>query len=352
MQYRKQDLLSRPVEHVDIKKHDVSGLLGDMAEMSFTARDLSTAARYLDLMLADRDCGIFLGLAGSLVSAGLKQVIIDMIDCNMVDAIVSTGANIVDQDFFEAQGFRHYIGRRDIADGDLRSLGIDRIYDTFIDEDDLKACDMAVAAIAESLRPRAYSSREFIDAMGAWLDGHRSTDASIVYRCHQKGVPIFCPAFSDSSAGFGLVHHQWNAAGDVVSVDSVRDFLELTKLKLELRDTGIILIGGGVPKNFIQDAVVACEVIGYERPMHKYALQITVADERDGGLSGATLREARSWGKVDSAHEQMVFAEATLALPLLVGAAYHRGAWRQRGERRLAVMLERWHETRQAVGTH
>jgi deoxyhypusine synthase len=336
----KADLLHTPIEHVDIKKHDVSPLVAAMRNMAFTARDLATAARYLDMMLADRKCGVFLGLAGSLVSAGLKQVVIDMIDCRMVDAIVSTGAIIVDQDFFEALGSRHYVGTKFVDDRELQKLHVDRIYDTFIDEDDLRVCDMTVAEIANALPPRPYSSREFIAEMGRWLVENGKTTPSIVRRAYEQGVPIFCPAFSDCSAGFGLVHHQWHSPDEHVSIDSAKDFLELTKIKLEAKETGIFLVGGGVPKNFIQDTVVAGDVLGQNVPMHKYAVQITVADERDGALSGSTLKEACSWGKVDMTYEQMVYSEATLAMPLIVGSAYHSGAWKNRQARRYADFLD------------
>ena len=142
------------------------------------------------------------------------------------------------------------------------------------------------------------------------------------------------PAFSDCSAGFGLVHHQWNKTGPTVTIDRRGDFLEMTKVKLAAKESGLLMIGGGVPKNFAQDVVVAAEILGKEVPMHKYAVQITVADERDGALSGSTLREASSWGKVSTVHEQMVYAEATIALPLVAGYAYHQGHWKGRAERR------------------
>jgi deoxyhypusine synthase len=346
MNDRKKQLLQEEIKHIDIKSIDISDYVKSMENMAFTSRELFRACRCFELMLKDNDCTIILGLAGSLISAGLKQVIIDMVECNMVDAIVATGANIVDQDFFEALGFKHYVGSKHVNNHELRRLAIDRIYDTFLDEDQLKVCDRTIAEIADSLDPGAYSSREFIQEMGRWIELKGKDTNSIVYTCYRKGVPVFCPAFTDSSAGFGLVYHQWNAKRDVVRIDSVRDFLELTKIKLDSKATGIFLVGGGVPKNFIQDTVVAGQVLGFDTPMHKYAIQITVADERDGGLSGSTLKEACSWGKVDTAYEQMVFAEATLALPLIVGFAYHRGLWRERGEKRYSRELDAWQVSR------
>jgi deoxyhypusine synthase len=298
------------------------------------------------MMQEDKDCAVFLTLAGSLISAGLKHVIVDMIKHNMVDAIVSTGANIVDQDFFEALGFKHYIGTQfGIDDQELRELMIDRIYDTFIDEEDLRICDDTIAQLCNELPKVPHSSREFIREMGRYLDENERYAAfredSIVWNCYKKGIPIFVPAFSDCSAGFGLVHHQWHNPDSHLSLDSAKDFLEITKVKLANPDSGLFMIGGGVPKNFVQDIVVACDILEKEAPMHKYAIQITVADERDGALSGSTLKEACSWGKVDTVYEQMIWAEATIAMPLIAGYAYHKQSWKGRPERRFNDILDK-----------
>jgi deoxyhypusine synthase len=314
--------------------------------MAFSARDLARASDIYDRMLRDKECGVILCLAGSLISAGLKKVFVDMIRHNMVDAIVSTGANIVDQDFFEALGFKHYVAderfKAGMDDSLLRELHVDRIYDTLIDEDELRICDETTQKIADSLDPRAYSSREFIREMGAYLQREGcKTDDSIVYEAYKRDVPIFCPAFSDCSAGFGLVAHQHaRPEAPKVSIDSAKDFYELTQLKVKNPTTGLFMIGGGVPKNFAQDIVVAAEVLGFDVPMHKYAVQITVADVRDGALSSSTLKEASSWGKVDTAYEQMVYAEATLATPLIVGYAYHKAGWKGRPARRWSTLLD------------
>jgi deoxyhypusine synthase len=317
-----------------------------MGNMAFQARNLSRGARIFNMMQEDKDCAVFLTLAGSLISAGLKHVIVDMIKHNMVDAIVSTGANIVDQDFFEALGFKHYIGTQfGIDDQELRELMIDRIYDTFIDEEDLRICDDTIAQLCNELPKVPHSSREFIREMGRYLDENERYAAfredSIVWNCYKKGIPIFVPAFSDCSAGFGLVHHQWHNPDSHLSIDSAKDFLEITKVKLANPDSGLFMIGGGVPKNFVQDIVVACDILEKEAPMHKYAIQITVADERDGALSGSTLKEACSWGKVDTVYEQMIWAEATIAMPLIAGYAYHKQSWKGRPERRFNDILDK-----------
>jgi deoxyhypusine synthase len=260
----------------------------------------------------------------------------DLVRYNMVDAVVATGASIVDMDFFEALGFKHYQGSPDADDRKLRELYIDRIYDTYIDEEQLQACDMTVKKIADSLPPKPYSSREFIHEMGRYLTKHAVKKGSLVELAYRHNVPIFCPAFTDSSAGFGLVKHQVDRPGRHLTLDSIRDFYELTRIKMEAKTTGIFMIGGGVPKNFIQDTVICAEVLGREVPMHKYAVQITVADARDGACSSSTLKEASSWGKVDTAFEQMVFAEAGSVLPLIVSYLYHKNSWRKRKRREWA----------------
>jgi deoxyhypusine synthase len=337
----KKDFLKDTIDHIDMKKYNVVPMIDDMSKMAFQARNLSRAAGIYDMMLAEKDCAVILCLAGSLVSAGLKKIIYDAVQNNMVDAIVSTGANIVDQDFFEGLGFKHYIGTPFVDDNELRELHIDRIYDTYIDEDELRICDDTLAEICnKQLERRPYSSREFIYEMGKYLVKNGKTSESIVRACYEKQVPIFCPAFSDCSAGFGLVHHQFHNPESHVSLDSAKDFLELTKIKLAVKETGILMIGGGVPKNFTQDIVVAAEVLGKDVPMHKYAVQLTVADERDGALSGSTLKEASSWGKVDTTFEQMVFGEATVTMPLVMGYGYHKANWKHRKGFRFNEMLQ------------
>jgi deoxyhypusine synthase len=261
----------------------------------------------------------------------------------MVDCIVATGATIVDMDFFEGLGHKHYQALEIPDDDTLRSLYIDRIYDTYIDEEALQNVDHTVFEIAETLEPRPYSSREFIRAMGEYLARHGKKENSLVKLAYEHDVPIFCPAFTDSSAGFGLVKHQVDAmkAGKpYLTIDSVADFRELTQIKIEAGTTGLLMIGGGVPKNFIQDTVVCAEILGHEDvEVHKYAVQITVADVRDGACSSSTLQEAASWGKVNTGIEQMVFAEAGSVIPLLTSDAYHRGHWKDRAERRWAKLF-------------
>jgi len=337
---KKKDYLKTPIEHIDIKAFNATDIINAMRGMSFTARDMAQAADIYVKMLRDKDCAIILTIAGSTSAAGCMQIYTDLVKHNMVDVIVATGATIVDMDFFEALGFKHYQGSSHVDDRTLRKLYIDRIYDTFIDEEELQACDKTVAEIADTLPPRPYSSREFIREMGRFLMTHAVKKDSLVQASYEHDVPIFCPAFSDSSAGFGLVLHQQRRPKKHVSIDSVKDFREVTMVKVKAKTSGLLIIGGGVPKNFAQDTVICAEILGFDVPMHKYAVQITVADVRDGACSSSTLKEATSWGKVDIACEQMVYAEATSVLPLLASFAYHKGNWKKRKKRRYAKIFE------------
>lgn len=336
----KKALLKEPIEHIDITKMNVMDLVNSWRTMSFSSRDSARAADIYNMMLADKNAAVWLTLAGSTSAGGCMQVYADMVRHNMVDCVVATGASIVDMDFFEALGFRHYRGTSSIDDSLLRSLYIDRIYDTFIDETELQKCDNAIAKIADGLEPRPYSSREFIREMGRWLTTHAKKKNSLVQAAFERNVPIFCPAFTDSSAGFGLVIHQRSNPLSHITIDAVKDFSELTELKMQSKDTGLLMIGGGVPKNFAQDTVVCAEILGKEVPVHKYAVQITVADVRDGACSSSTLKEASSWGKMGTVYEQMVYAEATTILPIIAAYAYQTGHWKKRKRHELAKLLD------------
>jgi deoxyhypusine synthase len=337
---QKKDFLTEPVRHIDIKSFDATKIIESMRGMSFAAGDTARAADIFNRMINDADCSVILSMAGSTSAAGCMQIYIDMVRCNMVDAIVATGASIVDMDFFEALGFKHYKGTTAVDDKQLRQLYIDRIYDTFIDEEQLQLCDNAIKQIADSLPAKPYSSREFIREMGRYLVDNSKKKDSLIQAAYEKDVPIFCPAFSDSSAGFGLVLHQAENEQNHISIDSVKDFRELTEIKIRSDISGLFMIGGGVPKNFAQDTVICAEVLGKSVNMHKYAVQITVADVRDGACSSSTLKEASSWGKVDTVYEQMVYAEATSVLPLIVSYVYHAKGWQNRPERKWTNIFE------------
>mgnify|MGYP001341575511 FL=1 len=337
--HNKKSLLNNPVEHIDIKSFDARKIIDGMSKMSFTSRDTARAANIYNEMLADKDCSIFLTLAGSTSAGGCMNLYTDLVKNNMVDAIVATGASIIDMDFFEALGFKHYQGSQFQDDTELRKNYIDRIYDTYIDEEELQACDQAICDIANKLEPKTYTSREFIKELGKYLKSYSKKKDSLIEVAYDNNVPIFCPAFTDSSAGFGLVMHQEQNPKNHITMDSIREFRELTEIKLQSKQSGLLMIGGGVPKNFIQDTVVCAELLGKKVDMHKYAIQITVADTRDGACSSSTLKEASSWGKVDVTKEQMVFAEATSVLPLIASDAYHRKKWEKREKRNFSKIF-------------
>ena len=336
----KKDFLNKPVEHIDITKFDARPIISSMEKMSFVSRETANAAKIYNEMLSEKDCTIFLTLAGSTSAAGCMHIYRDLVKYNMVDAIVATGASIIDMDFFEALGFKHYQGSQFQDDTELRKNYIDRIYDTYIDEEELQHCDKVIGEIADSLEPRPYTSREFISELGKYLKKNAKKKGSLIEMSYDYQVPIFCPAFTDSSAGFGLVMHQEKNPKKHMTIDSIREFRELTEIKIKSKGSGLLMIGGGVPKNFIQDTVICAELLGKDVAMHKYAIQITVADTRDGACSSSTLKEASSWGKVDTTKEQMVFAEATSVIPLIASDAYHKGEWKKRDRKNFSKIFE------------
>ena len=337
--HNKKSLLKSEVKHIDIASFDSRKIIESMKKMSFTSRDTAKAAEIYNEMIKDQNCSIFLTIAGSTSAAGCMNLYSDLVKYNMVDAIVATGASIIDMDFFEALGFKHYQGNQFQDDRILRENYIDRIYDTYIDEEDLQICDKTICEIANKLPPKPYTSREFIKELGRYLKKNAKKKGSLIEVAYDCNVPIFCPAFTDSSAGFGLVMHQEKNSSKHITIDSVREFRELTEIKLKSKSSGLLMIGWGIPKNFVQDTVVCAELLGKKVDMHKYAIQITVADTRDGACSSSTLKEASSWGKVDTTKEQMVFAEATSVLPLIVSDAYHRKFWQNRERKKFSNLF-------------
>ena len=165
----KKDFLNKEVEHIDISSFDARKIISSMEKMSFVSRETANAANIFNQMIKDENCTIFLTLAGSTSAGGCMHIYRDMIKYNMVDAVVATGASIIDMDFFEALGFKHYQGSQFQDDSELRKNYIDRIYDTYIDEDELQMCDKKICEIADNLEPKSYTSREFVKEMGKYL---------------------------------------------------------------------------------------------------------------------------------------------------------------------------------------
>ena len=317
----KKKLLTKPVRQCDLSGvSNLTDLLEAYADMSIQARNLGGCFKVYEAMLADRNRPtIMLGLAGPLIAGGLRRVIRDMIEHRLVDVVVSTGA-ILYQDFFQVRGFNHWRGTADADDAVLREFFIDRIYDTYVDEEAFWKTDTWIGHFAEMLGPGRFSSRSFLQELSA----HAAQDEnSILGTAYRRGVPVFCPALNDSSIGIGLTEHYRRCrlnGIEPITIDSIRDNYELTQIVVKSKKTAAVYIAGGVPKNYINDSMVMAYIFGAERS-HSYAIQLTTDAPHWGGLSGSTLDEAKSWGKINTkATSQMAFVEPTVSLPLLVGA--------------------------------
>jgi len=315
---------------IDLEKSKtVLELVEAYKSASIQARNIGTCFEVYENMLNDRDRPtVIMGLSGALIAGGLRKVISDMIKYGIVDVIVSTGA-ILYQDLYQAMGYKHYKGSPDMDDTKLRDLYIDRIYDTLVDELKFEECDRLIGKLTEKLEPRDYSSREFLEFLASQINDENS----ILYNARKYGVPVFSPAINDSSIGIGLtIYYHNNRAKPHAYIHSIRDNYELTQIILKSKKTGVIYIGGGVPKNWINDAeVMAGYVFNPDIQGHAYAFQITTATPVDGGLSGSTLHEAQSWGKISKkATKATAYVETTVALPLIVGAVIQKGIWKGR----------------------
>lgn len=327
----KERLMATPVQQVDLEKiGGIDDLVAAFSRASIQARNVGRCAEIYEKMLTDPDRPtIFLGLAGPLIAAGLRKVIRDMIEHKMVDVVVSTGA-ILYQDLYQAMGFRHAEGTPDADDRRLRDLHIDRIFDTYVDEEKFWTLDCSVGIFADTLPPGRYSSREFLSLLGKTIDDSNS----ILGTAAKHGVPIFAPAINDSSLGIGLTEHYHRCVGagrESVVIDSIRDNYELTQLAVQSPATAAFYVAGGVPKNYINDSVVMAYIFGKQTGGHRYAIQVTTDSPHWGGLSGSTLSEAMSWGKVSKkANHCMAFVEPSVSLPLVVGYSFKRGAARAR----------------------
>ena len=319
--------LTDVVEQVDLTKtNSVRDLVKSFSNMSIQARNIGQCAEIFENMLTDKDRPtILLGLSGPLIAAGLRNVIKDMIKLNLVDAIVSTGA-VLYQDFYQSMGFRHFKGDPYEDDIKLRSLLIDRIYDTYVDEVHFDHTDHKIADWLETLEPRDYSSRELMHLLGAEIED----DNSILYQAYHNNIPVFSPALCDSSIGIGYtIYYARNRDKpytERVTLDMIRDNNEILQIIDKSKKTSAIYIGGGTPKNWINDAVVmASYVRNREFDGHYYIFQVTTDVPHWGGLSGSTLKEAQSWGKVyKKATKQMAFVEASVAMPLIVGSVMQK----------------------------
>ena len=313
----RKKLLSVPVMQLDLKKAtSIRELVTAWAKTSIQSRSVSECAQVYENMISDKDRPtIFMGLSGALIAGGMRRVIRDLVDAGFIDVLVSTGA-IVYQDLYQALGYKHYMGTPKADDAVLHDLYIDRIYDAYVDEVGFVKTDDVVGELAASLPPRKYSTREFMRELGMRA---ASDPDSIIGTAAKRGVPIFVPAIADSSIGIGLAglyRAAKKAHEKLLQLDTIQDNFEIAQIVLKSKKTASIYIGGGVPKNYINDAAVMLDYT----PGHSYAFQITTDAPHWGGLTGSTLDEAKSWGKIaKKATRATAYVEATIGLPLVAG---------------------------------
>lgn len=327
----RKELLKDPVKAIDFDRiKNVKDLVEAYKDSSVQSRALANCATVYENALTDpMRPTIILGLAGPLIAAGLRKVIVDMIKCGIVDVIVSTGA-IPYQDFYQARGYHHYKCSPFIDDVKLRELFLDRIYDTLVDEKKFDETDRYIADIASKLEPKFYSSREFLEILAS----HAKDENSILHNARKYGVPIFVPALNDSSIGIALTEMYAKMRSEkkpCMRIDPIRDLYELTQIMIHSERTGVIYIGGGVPKNFIQQTEVVAYALGHDKGGHHYAVQITMDVPFWGGLSGCTFEEAQSWGKISKqATKSVAYVEASIGLSLMAGYILQKGIWKNR----------------------
>src|SRR5881397_322130 len=328
------DALKNPVNHFDVAKiRSVSEALDAFNSTSFQSRLLGRCYRIWLQMLNDPERPlIFFGLSGAMIAGGMRRVIRDLIAFHAIDVLVSTGANL-SHDLYESLGGRHYMAHRHIADPTLREMRLDRVYDTYADDVKFTETDEFVENFAESLEPRSYSSRELFQLMGERVkDEH-----GILATAAREKLPVFCPALADSSIGMALTvyrNERKKKNQTPMIYDALLDNLEIMSLKRRWTKSGVIFLGGGTPKNYIQQVIPLWDIAGLTVPPHSYAIQVTTDDAKFGGLSGCELPESQSWGKLDPDAEQCtVHVDGTIGLPLLfTGIMEHYEEWKGRGK--------------------
>jgi len=332
----KDDYLKEPIRPLDLERiQTVSELLEAFKWTSFQSRTLSKCAEIFEEMLEDPERPtIFLGLAGAMVPAGMKGVVSTMVRRNMVDVVVSTGANMY-HDLVEALGEHHYLGSPDADDSVLREAGIDRIYDTYADESKFRMIDNMVMYFADELaghNRESASSRFFLHKLGEFIEGKSPLEQkkdSIIWNSWANDIPIFVPALSDSSLGLALTQHhiKFKEKGRrPFMIDAIEDNYEIFNIKRMAPKTGVIYVGGGVPKNYIQQTAYLQDMFGIPDSEHDYGFQITTDSPQWGGLSGCTFKEGLSWGKQKPGGKYATcHCDATIALPLIVKAVLERG---------------------------
>ena len=314
----KSRFLGVPVEPFEIAPDATADeLLRRMERISFQGRNLAAARRVWQRMLGD-DVLIFLGVAGALTAGGLRLAIARLIHDRAVDCVVSTGANLY-HDLHETRGRKHFVGSPRADDRALQAARIDRVYDTYVDEDEFVDNDHWIARFTGGLEARPHTTREYLHRLGRQLWSETGRDGILTAAC-RAGVPLFCPAIADSSIGMGLAQAR-HLHPEHGRIDVIGDVIESTNLVIRRPRTASVVLGGGTPKNFINQASVQADFCRPGAGGHRYALQIVTDAPHFGGASGSTLDEAQSWGKLAAGADRVtVHADATLAFPLLATA--------------------------------
>ena len=336
---KKSRFLQTPIEPFVVEEGlTADALLARMERISFQGRNLATAHRIWQKMLQD-DVTIFLGMAGALSAGGLRMIVAHLIVHRYVDCLVSTGANLY-HDLHETRGRRHYVGSAHADDAALAQERIDRVYDTYAAEDEFIDNDNWIAKFAATLEKRPYTSREFLYLLGGHLWDTTNHDG-ILTAAYRANVPIFCPAIADSSIGMGLSQARQHVPG-AGHIDIIGDIVESANLIIRRPRTASVVLGGGTPKNFINQASVQAEFYSDQVGGHRYALQIVTDVPHFGGASGSSLEEAQSWGKLATDSDKVsVQADATVALPLLATALASSAKSMLAARRRPTFTLER-----------
>jgi len=310
----------------------VADMLGQMKGTAFQARSLGNAASVWSNMLSDEGTTIFLGLAGAMIPAGMRRLMCTLLGKKMVDVVVSTGANLY-HDIHESLGGSHWQGDFIADDRALGRKMIDRIYDVFASEEAFEQTDAIIAEASAAIGTCRLTTRQYVSRLGKSLLP-RFKREGLVGTAAKAGIPVFCPAIADSSLGMSLLLAR-ERYGGCPQIDVVADIDEITRIVRQSESTGVIYIGGGTPKNYIQQTQVMAKLLGDDKGGHKYAVQVTTDSPQWGGLSGCTLEESISWGKVSPrARMATVHADATIALPLLVATVSDSSSQVLRGRKR------------------
>jgi deoxyhypusine synthase len=310
------DLLKDPVVPFEITPGlTVRDAVRRMGKTSFQARSLCDAATVWESMLRD-GATVFMGLAGAMVPAGMRKVVAGLIEVRFIDCLVSTGANLF-HDCVETLGKKHWKGDACTDDVRLRRAGVDRIYDIFAREGDFVWAGSYIRDFAAQMAGSGpYSTREFLYHLGKQLASD-AKEEGILTTAARKNVPVYCPGLSDSSIGIELAV-LGKRGGKVPGFDIIGDVRETADIAAQSKKTGVVYVGGGIPKNFIQQTQVTLSILDTDKEGHDYAVQIITDPPHWGGLSGCTFVEAQSWGKIaDKAGKATVYCDATVALPLL-----------------------------------